>query len=259
MTLGIAYTITGQGEPIIFIHGIGSTGYAWKGVIQRLKDQYQCITYDLRGHGDSKYDTSDFILDDLVNDLEKLRLHLKLKKIHLVGHSLGGMIGPAYARKFSKNVLTISMLSTAAFRSNTDKQKILDIIEEIKKNGLDSILLTFKKRWFTDNFILKNPEVITKRMDQLKKTNLKTFLRVFWIYATYEMDKWLNNLQVPCLLMTGQYDLSCNPGLNKKMANVISKSKIKILKDLKHTIILESPSLVGLEIRKFLTLSKSNY
>ena len=70
--MDIAYNVIGKGKPIIFIHGIGSRKYSWKGIIKELKKEYQCITYDLRGHGESNVDDSEFTLNDLVEDVEKL-------------------------------------------------------------------------------------------------------------------------------------------------------------------------------------------
>ena len=100
MSLNIAYNIVGHGDPIIFIHGIGSRKHTWSGVIEGIKKSYQCISYDLRGHGESIKNESDFTLSDLVEDLENLRSHLNIDKAHIIGHSLGGMIGPSYARKY---------------------------------------------------------------------------------------------------------------------------------------------------------------
>ena len=69
MTLDISYKVVGEGDPIIFIHGIGSRKYSWKGIINELKEKFLCIIYDLRGHGDSKFNSSDFNLNDLVEDI----------------------------------------------------------------------------------------------------------------------------------------------------------------------------------------------
>ena len=252
MSFKIAYDIVGEGESIIFTHGIGSRMISWNGVIEILKVKYQCISYDLRGHGDTSLsDGNDFNLDDLVDDLESLRSHLGIDKTHLVGHSLGGQIVPRYARKFPDRVITLSLLSTAAFRTDDEKQKILDVIEEIRKLGIDEVLPRLIIRWFTDNFIAKNPDVISKRIDQVKKTDIETFLRVFWIYATCTMEEWLREINTPALVMTGENDLACNPDLNKKIAATLN-AKLEILKDLRHTITLESGELVGKKIRDFL-------
>ena len=89
-------------------------------------------------------------------------------------------------------------------------------------------------------------------MEQVRNTDLKTFLRVFWIYATCTMETWLNEIKIPCLIMTGENDVGCNPQFNEQIANAIPDSKLVILKNLKHTITLESPVLVGKKIREFL-------
>ena len=125
--LNISYNIVGKGKPIIFIHGIGSRKSSWIDIIGELQDQFQCISYDLRGHGESEVDESNFTLQDLVEDLENLRSYLNIDKAHLVGHSLGGMIGPSYARKYQNKVLSLSLLSTASFRNISDQKKILNI------------------------------------------------------------------------------------------------------------------------------------
>ena len=250
--MDIAYNIVGSGPPIIFIHGIGSRRSTWNGVIEKLKDEYQCISYDLRGHGESIYEENNFTLDNLVEDLENLLLQININNIHIVGHSLGGMIGPSYAKKNQEKVLSLSLLSTAAFRNINDRKKILDIIKKIENEGLDTVLPSLINRWFTDEFINNNEEKVNKRLKQVKDTHLKTFLNVFQLYAVTEMGSWLNEIKVPCLVMTGENDLGCNPAINKKIADVLPNAVFEVLENLKHSITLEAPNIVGQKIRLFI-------
>ena len=247
-----AYNIFGEGETIVFIHGIGSRKSTWNGIIAELKDKYKCISYDLRGHGDSFKDENNFTIDDLVNDLENLLSHLNINKVHLVGHSLGGMIGPFYAKKYKNKVLSLSLLSTAAYRNLSDQNKILKIIKKIENEGLEVVLPILINRWFTDKFIIHNKKIIDMRYKQVQETPLKTFLNVFRLYALTEMGPWLNSIKIPCLIITGEKDLGCNPKINKKIADNIVNSKLEILEKLKHTITLESPKIVGQKIREFI-------
>ena len=250
--MNISYNIFGKGDSIIFIHGIGSRKYSWDGVVEELKDKFQCIVYDLRGHGDSAVDKKIFKLDALVEDLEKLRSHLNINKFHIVGHSLGGMIGPSYARKYQDKVLSLSLLSTAAFRKVEDQKKILDIISEIKNKGLDTVMPSLLNRWFTKEFIYNNQDIINKRLKQVRDTPLNIFLNVFRLYALTEMSSWLNEIKVPCLIMTGENDLGCNPTINKKITDVLPNAVFEVLNNLKHAITLEAPNLVGQKIRLFI-------
>jgi 3-oxoadipate enol-lactonase len=88
-----AYSVEGSGPPLFLIHGIGASRHSWDGLIGHLKHAFRCISYDLRGHGKAPLPPPPYSLDDLVDDLEKLRAELGIEQAHFAGHSLGGMIG----------------------------------------------------------------------------------------------------------------------------------------------------------------------
>ncbi|PPR45077.1 MAG: 3-oxoadipate enol-lactonase 2 [Alphaproteobacteria bacterium MarineAlpha5_Bin11] len=252
--MDISYDVKGEGEPIIFVHGVGSRKYAWDGVVEKLQDRYQCVTYSLRGHGDSPLpnNSNDFNLDDLVKDLESLRAHLKLEEIHLVGHSLGGQIAPYYAKKYPELAKSLVMLSTAAFRTDTEKQKILDLVNTMKKSGLDAVLPSLINRWYTDEFALKNPDTVEKRIKMIKGMSLETFSRVFSIYANCSMEDWLYEINIPALVMTGSEDVGCSPRLNQLIVESMQQAELKVVQGLRHSINTEKPELVAFEIKNFI-------
>ncbi len=247
-----SYSISGSGPAIIFIHGIGARKSAWDKVILHLENNFTCISYDLRGHGDSPKGELPYSLDTLVEDLEALRLILNLQKIHLVGHSLGGMIGPRYANSYPNNVLSISLLSTAAFRTKEDQSKVIAIVDSMNQKGIEPILSTLTNRWFTDQFIKDNNDAVEFRLQQVIDTNPEVFLEVFRIYAETEMSPWLNEINQPCFVLTGENDGGCNPRLNKLMADSLPNSELCILDKFKHSILIEAPEIVGSRLRNFL-------
>ena len=247
-----SYSISGSGPAIIFVHGIGARKTAWDKVVLHLKDHFTCISYDLRGHGDSPKGEFPYSLDALVGDLEALRLTLNLQKIHIVGHSLGGMIGPKYAKSFPNNVLSISLLSTAAFRTKEDQSKVMAIVDSMNQKGIEPILNTLTDRWFTDQFIEESYDSVQFRLKQVLETDPEVFLEVFRIYAETEMSPWLNQIKQPCLVLTGENDGGCNPRLNKLIAESLSHSELCIIDKLKHSILIEAPDLVGKRVRDFL-------
>ena len=88
----VSYTIEGKGDPLYMVHGIGSRRIIWNALIKELKHQFTCVSFDLRGHGESPVPPVPYSLDELVEDLEGLRAHLGHESIHIVGHSLGGQV-----------------------------------------------------------------------------------------------------------------------------------------------------------------------
>jgi pimeloyl-ACP methyl ester carboxylesterase len=252
-----AFSVEGAGPPLFLIHGIGASRHSWDGVLTTLKSHFRCISYDLRGHGRSPAPPPPYTLDDLVEDLEALRSELGIERAHIAGHSLGGMIGPAYARRYPQQVLSLGLLSTAAFRSPEDGAKVRGVVQDMRNRGIGPVLETLKERWFTPEFAARCPDVIERRMRQVIETDAEVFLSVFDIYAGTEMGPWLSEIRHPCLVLTGENDGGCNPRLNRQMAAALSRSSLEMLPNLRHAILLEAPDAVAARMLEFL-LSKGN-
>jgi 3-oxoadipate enol-lactonase len=247
-----AFSIEGEGPPLFLIHGIGASRHSWDGLIARLRGEFRCVSYDLRGHGKSPAPPPPYTLDELVDDLEALRAELGIERAHVAGHSLGGMIGPAYARRYPQRVLSVGLLSTAAFRTADDAAKVQDVVQAMRTKGIPPVLETLKDRWFTPQFAARCPEVIERRMRQVIDTDPQVFLSVFDIYAQTEMAPWLDQIAPPALVLTGENDGGCNPRLNRQIAAALPASTLVILPELRHAILLEAADAVAVPMLEFL-------
>ena len=248
----VSYRVEGSGPALYMVHGIGARKTGWDAIITGLKKDFTCVSYDLRGHGESPVPPTPYKLDELVEDLEALRCKLGHAQIHVIGHSLGGMIGPAYARAFPDRVLSVGLLSTAAGRTEDDRAKLRAVGEAMEGKGIIPVLSTFVERWYTDKFIDKNPDKVEARLQQVRDTPDDVFLSVFWIYARTEMAPWLHEISCPCLVLTGENDTGCNPRLNRFIADELSNAKLVILERLKHAILIEDPAAVLSQLKPFL-------
>lgn len=253
MAIGCAYSVTGQGAPLFLIHGIGARRATFAKLVEDLKDRFTCISYDLRGHGESPLPDGRFGLDDLVDDLDALRAKLGIDRAHFAGHSLGGMIGPRYALRYPDRVLSLGLWSTAAFRTEDDSAKVRGVVAAMREKGIGQVLDTLTARWFTDDFCAAHPEVIAWRKQQVMETPADVFLNVFDIYAETEMGPWLHELKAPAQIITGENDGGCNPRLNQLIHAAMAGSELVILPALKHAIFIEATDKVSPHVRRFLT------
>lgn len=247
-----AYTVTGSGPALFLIHGIGARRTAFDRLAEGLKDRFTCIAHDLRGHGDSPLPAGRFGLDDLVDDLERLRARLGVERAHFAGHSLGGMIGPAYARRHPGRVLSLGLWSTAAFRTDDDSARVRAVVAAMRADGIGPTLDTLAARWFTDAFAAARPEVIAWRKRQVTETDPDVFLNVFDIYAETEMAPWLDRVRAPAQVITGELDGGCPPRLNERIAGALG-AELVVLPGLKHAILIEAADRVLPHVRRFLT------
>ena len=251
-----AYAVEGEGEPLFLIHGIGASRASFAGLVPHLKRDFRVISYDLRGHGASPVPKPPYTLDDLVEDLEALRRELNIDRAHFAGHSLGGMIGPAYARKYPQHVKTLGLWSTAAFRTEDDSAKVKGVVAAMRAKGIPQVLEALKDRWFTPEFAARRPDVIERRMQQVIDTDPDVFLSVFDIYAETEMAPWLHEIAQPCQVLTGENDGGCNPRLNRLIAEALPHSELVILPVLRHAILLEAADQVAPPVLDFLRRHK---
>ena len=92
----IHYTDEGQGEPVLLIHGFAAdivTNWGVPGIRKALAKEYRVIAIDNRGHGksDKPHDAAKYGME-MVEDAVRLLDHLKIKKAHVIGYSMGGII-----------------------------------------------------------------------------------------------------------------------------------------------------------------------
>jgi 3-oxoadipate enol-lactonase len=86
------YETTGQGEPLLFIHGLGSSTRDWERQVAFFSRRYEVITFDVRGHGKSDKPPGPYSVRLFAADTAALIKSLGIDRVHVVGISMGGMI-----------------------------------------------------------------------------------------------------------------------------------------------------------------------
>jgi pimeloyl-ACP methyl ester carboxylesterase len=106
----VAYFVQGRGEPVVLIHGwLSSAGINWAlpGTSALLARDFRVIALDVRGHGLSDRPTREGAYGpELVEDVVRLLDHLRIKKAHVVGYSMGGIIAGNFIAKHPDRVLS---------------------------------------------------------------------------------------------------------------------------------------------------------
>ena len=102
--IDLYYEISGQGQPLLFIHGLGSSTRDWERQATFFSRHYQVITFDLRGHGKSDKPPGPYSVELFTADTAGLIESLGIGQTHVVGLSMGGMIAFQLALKASELV-----------------------------------------------------------------------------------------------------------------------------------------------------------
>jgi pimeloyl-ACP methyl ester carboxylesterase len=87
-------------QPLIMLHGIGRVAHTFDHVAPHFVDDYHVLAVDMRGHGDSGWDSNgNYLVEDYVGDIEAMVASLGLDDIVLWGNSTGGRVAQVFAGK----------------------------------------------------------------------------------------------------------------------------------------------------------------
>jgi 3-oxoadipate enol-lactonase len=111
-TRSLYYRVRGQGETLLLIHGLGSSGADWEFQIRALERHYRVIVPDLPGTGYSPAFEGDFSIGDCADVLWALLDHLQIPRTNIAGFSLGGAVALEMALQRPRNVSRLALINT---------------------------------------------------------------------------------------------------------------------------------------------------
>ena len=243
--------IEGSGPAVALVHGVGADLGSWDRVTERLRDRFTVVRADLRGHGrSSRIETCR--MADFVGDLAATLDAAGLKTVDLVGFSLGGLIAMWFALEHPDRINRLALLSTVAERSATERARVIERADKVRNEGIASVVSAAEDRWFTPAFKAKNPEKVALRLEQLKANDLRSYAAAYRVFAEADEGVALDRIRQPTLVMTGENDIGSNTRMARRMHEAISDSRLVILPELRHSVLMEAPDLIADHLLEFL-------
>ena len=235
--------------PIVFIHGVGLTHEIWQPQLDFFKGN-TTLSYDILGHGKTPLNKSNINFDDFSEQLINLINELKFDKIHLIGFSIGSLIARNFATRYNNRLKSLTLLCSIFKRSEQQQKIVVDRFNLAKKNF--KLSRQALKRWFTNEYLEKNPKTYEKISSILEKNNMENFLSVYKLFVFHKDDEIFQNIKVNTLVMTGENDLGSTVDMSKKLSDVINNSQLKVIKNGKHLCGIECADDVNMAIKNFI-------
>ena len=238
--------------PLVFIHGVGLDHQMWKPQIENL-NEFSTITYDLLGHGKTPCKKEKLNLGDFSNQLNEILEYLNIDKIHLIGFSLGSLIALDFASKLGDKIDKLILIGTTYKRSSEERSLVLDRYNQAKLNK--PISKQALKRWFTDEYLEKNPKTYNLFMNILSKKpeDHKNFLKAYQLFANHEDNtQVIQDITSKTLVITGSDDSGSTPAMSKELTKDLVNSRYVEIKNGKHLCSIECADDVNMNIRNFI-------
>ena len=225
-------------SPIVFIHGVGLTKEIWSPQLEFFKD-HNILTYDLLGHGKTPLEKTQLNFEDFIKQLINLIDELDLKKIHLVGFSLGSLIARHFASEHSDRLSSL-ILHSSIYKRSIEQKRVVENRFELMKMRKPASKKSALRRWFTEDFIKNNKKVYDKIYSMLEDNDLKNLLKIYKLFVNYEDDdQMFGKINTNTLVTTGQYDVGSTTEMAKNLAKQIKSTKYIEIKNGKHLCNIE--------------------
>jgi len=232
--------------PIVFIHGVGLNHKIWEPQINVFENTF--LAYDILGHGKTPLDKENLSFDDFSNQLINLIDELNIRRIHLVGFSIGSLIARNFASKYSDRLESLILLCSIFRRTEKQQQIVKDRFELAKKSK--SLSKQALKRWFTDEYLEKNPNTYNKISSILEQNSMENFLKIYELFVNHKDDEQFEKIKTKTLIMTGEGDIGSTPEMSINLSKVINNSNVKIISKGKHLCSIECADDVNMAIKK---------
>jgi pimeloyl-ACP methyl ester carboxylesterase len=239
----IVYVEGGKGETVLLLHGFGGDKDNWTRFSKYLTKKYHVIAPDLPGFGESSKIWSDTY--DIATQVKRLHQYtnkIGLKKFHIAGNSMGGLIAVVYAATYPDEVLSLGLLDPLGVIVREPSQLALEIEKGNNPLVVESVSDYDK---LLDFLFVKPPYIpglvksyLAEMAVQSREFNKKVFIEA---NPGNQLETTIGEIRTKTLILWGDTDrvfpASSAPVLQKGIKN----SKVIIMKDCGHVPMLERP------------------
>lgn len=238
---------------LLFIHGAGASSLQFKNQLEYFSKDYFVISMGIHGHSEvfrnRLYDSEDFKLSKLSDDVLFVLGELGVKRVHLVGNSAGGLIGFEIIKRFPEYVLSIVTFGTCPVLNYPDwMTRMISKIDEKMLNRRPEKYLRFAAEHSTKK-ISTADEIVNFMMKSRHAAHL-----IRGNIGNYNYSELIKSIKVPYLIIKGKYDKSINKELNKVNSVIKSNRMISVVEfnESGHFANLDEPDLFNNTVSDFL-------
>ncbi|NIF55712.1 MULTISPECIES: alpha/beta hydrolase [Burkholderiaceae] len=253
---GTAYHVSGSGEPLVLIHGVGMNSSIWAPQIAEFEQDHTVIALDFLGHGGSSMPREDATLDDYVEQTARLLHTLGIERATVVGHSMGALIAIGLAGRHPERVGRLIAMNAVFERTPEQREAVMNRATSLGPEGALTDMHVTLGRWLGTTSPEPGPaaDAILKCLSGVDANGYARAYRVFASSDRAHVDV-LPQLDMPALYLTGELDANSSPAMSVRMAGLTPRGVSESLDGERHMMAVVSPQKVNRAIRAFLDQS----
>src|SRR5688572_16839617 len=261
------YEEAGSGVPIVFVHEFGGDHRSWEPQIRFFSRRYRCVAFNARGYppSDVPKDWKKYSQKIATDDIANVMRHLKIRKAHIIGCSMGGYATVHFGLRYPKLATSLTAIGVG-YGSDPDKREqfLRDtavMVKRFEELGTAKAIEPYQIGPARIQFQNKDPRGFAHFCAEFgKHSNIGSANTLRGVQAyrptIQSLKAGLSKMKVPLHMVTGDEDENClEPGVFIK--RVCPSAMLTVVPNTGHAVNLEEPDLFNRMTAEFLAQVES--
>lgn len=253
----IHLTETGNGPPVLLLHGVTLQWWVWSAVIRLLSEDHRVFAWDMRGHGQSVAGTDGVTMEAIATDIHTVLTSLQITGATVVGHSMGGMALGRFPLDhpdtFANHVSHLCFVATSSGPLVPTGPMHPKLVRSVLGYGsgwrypwADSNLSRTLLRWaFGAKYSARSVEDLRVLMSEVSNETMDESLLAL---ALFDITEGLEGVNLPATVVTGTSDRVTPMHHGVKLAELVD-GDMEVVHGIGHQVMQEDPHLLSEIIR----------
>ena len=242
--------VSGEGTPLVFVHGFTTTAEFWREQVEAFSTRHQIVRINLPGHGLSpRPEGRKYTIDAFVEDVLKVYRALDLDASILVGLSMGGTVAQNFTLSHPERVRALVLVGATPHGLGPDVN-VDNVLKAIDELGVVAASQRVIERSFGS---ATSPDLIEFAKTEVAQTPAFVAREAIASLNASDSRPRLGEIRVPTLVVVGNEDVITPPSESQALADGIPNSQLAIVPEAGHFPMLERPDAFNLLFGAFLT------
>lgn len=228
-----------DGPVLVLSNSLMSTHRMWYPQMDALTERYRVLRYDTRGHGASEVTPGPYKIQLLAEDVVALLDALDLQKVHFAGLSMGGMIGQYLGANHADRLLSLALCDTASEMPPPEMWN--DRIATAEAEGLEGLVDSTLKRWFTEPFLARGTDDLKIVADMIVQTSREGYIACASAVRDMSQTSILSSIAPPTIVIVGREGPACTLEASEIIHAHVAGSELVVIDDASHLSNIEKP------------------
>jgi 3-oxoadipate enol-lactonase len=255
----VHYDFTGPRDApvVVLANSLGTNVHVWDEQMNALARKHRVLRYDMRGHGLTDVTPGDApatgSIEQLGDDVITLAKALGVNRFSFVGISIGGMVGQYVAARYRDRVDALVACATASRIGTLETWDAR--IQQVERDGVESIVDATMARWFTERAHAERPELVRGFANMVARTPKAGYLAGCRAVRDADLRTTVLGIKARTLVVQGAHDPTATPELGAELRDAIPGARLEVLHSAAHMLNAEQPVAFNDVLLRFLEAS----